>query len=255
MSAAEFFFSEVLGSLVVPPGGCIVLALLGLLLLPFARRFAVFAVTVSAGSLYAFSTWVVADSLSGGLHMYPALPPGAELPEVGAIVVPGGSSYRLPLDYEGPNLVGEQTLERLLYAAYLHRRTGLPLLVTGGLPVPGTLPVAQAMARSLKDDFGIGVRFVESRSRNTAENAARSAVLLAEAGITGIVLVTHALHMPRAVEAFKRQGLKVVPAPLVKPDPLFGTGAGGFLPRASALRASAAAIHEYLGRLGYRLRF
>ena len=110
------------------------------------------------------------------------------------------------------------------------------------------------MALSLKDDFGIGVRFVEDRSRNTAENAALSAELLAQAGISRIVLVTHAIHMTRAARSFEEQGLAVVPAPTVFTG-VAPAGAASWLPTASALARSALALHEQVGRLWYRLRF
>ena len=166
-------------------------------------------------SLYGSSTGFVAGALERSLHAHPAMPPDAEVPAAGVIVVLGAGSYRDPPEYEGSDTVGRLTLERLRYAASLHRRSGLPLLVTGGGTLPGTPAEAAAMALSLEDDFGIGVRFVEDRSRNTAENAANSARMLSEAGISRIVLVTHAVHMARAVRAFEGQGLEVVPAPTV----------------------------------------
>ena len=169
-------------------------------------------------------------------------------------MVLGAGSYRDPPEYEGSDTVGRFTLERLRYAASLHRRTGLPLLVTGGRTFPGTPAEAAAMALSLKDDFGIGVRFVEDRSRNTADNAANSAQMLKGAGITQIVLVTHAIHMTRAVGAFESQGLKVVAAPTA----ISGSappGAAAWLPTGAAFARSAAAVHEYIGLIWYRLRF
>ena len=254
MSYVEFLVVKVLGTLIVPPGGIIVLGLLGLTLLPFARRSAALLLLLTVVSLYALSTGVVAGALERSLHAHPALPPDAALPAAGAIVVPGAGSYRDAPEYEGAGTVGGVTLERLRHAASLHRRTGLPILVTGGRTFPGAPAEAQAMARSLKDDFGIGVRFVEDRARNTAENAAHSARLLSEAGISRIVLVTHAIHMTRAVRAFREQGLEVVPAPTV----LTGSSAAGaaaWRPTASGLARSAAALHEHVGLLWYRLRY
>ena len=43
----------------------------------------------------------------------------------------------------------------------MQRRTGLPVLVTGGVLEPGAEPIAVEMARSLRDEFGIPVRWVE----------------------------------------------------------------------------------------------
>ena len=252
ISSTEFLLVKVLGSIVVPPGSNIILALLGLLILPFARRFAALVMFVAVGSLYAFSTVTVAVVLERGLYDYPALSPGTDLPAAGAIVVLGGGGNHVT-DIEGRYTAGSTTLERVRYAASLYRRTKLPLLMTGGGTVSGMPAEAGLMARSLKNDFGIDVRFVESRSRNTAENAAYSAALLAEARITRIVLVTHATHMSRAVDVFERQGLKVVPAPVVMGDVPLSIVA--FLPRADALVGSASAIREYVGRLWYRVRY
>ena len=252
VSLTELLLVKALGSIVVPPGSNIMLALLGLLLRPFARRLAAVVMFVAVGSLYAFSTAIVADALERGLYEHPALSPETDLSAAEAIVVLGGGSYRDPLDDEGLDAAGSSTLERLRHAASLHRRTGLPLLVTGGT-VSGMPPEAGLMARSLKNDFGLSVRFVEDRSQNTAENAAHSAPLLAEARITHIVLVTHATHMSRAVSAFEHQGLKVVPAPVVTGDvPLSVTAC---LPGAGALAGSAAALREYVGRLWYQARY
>ena len=254
MSYVEFFFVKVLGNLVVPPGGIIILGVLGLMLFPFARRLAALLLLATVMLLYGLSTAFVAGALERSLYEHPALAPDAQVSEAGAIVVLGAGSYRDPPEYEGSYTVGRLTLERLRYAASLHRRTGLPLLVTGGKTFPGTPAEASAMALSLKDDFGIGVRFVEDRSRNTAENAALSAELLAPAGISRVVLVTHATHMRRAVESFEKQGLGVVPAPTVFTG-LAPAGAAAWLPTASSLYRSALALHEHVGLLWYRLPF
>ncbi len=233
-------------------------ALLGLVSLPFARRFAALVVFVAVGSLYAFSIWPVASVLEWGLYEHPALSPQTDLSAAGMIAVLGTGNHDNLLDYEGRITAGGPMLERLRHAASLHRRTRLPLLVTGGTTRPGSPAEAELMVRSLKNDFGIGVRFVESRSRNTAENAIYSAALLAEVGVTRIVLVTHAIHMFRAVDAFERQGLKVVPAPVVSrvaTDDNVPLDIFAFLPSAGALSGSASAVHEYVGRLWYRMRY
>src|SRR5256885_5533642 len=56
-------------------------------------------------------------------------------------------------------------LERIAYGAFLAHRTALPVLVSG------TAPEALAMRVSLARDFGIQVRWVEERSRDTFQNA------------------------------------------------------------------------------------
>ena len=63
---------------------------------------------------------------------------------------------------------------------------------------------------------------METGSINTRENALDSYGLLAPRGIRRIILVTSALHMPRAAVAFRKAGFDVIPAPAD-----FVTGWGG----------------------------
>jgi uncharacterized SAM-binding protein YcdF (DUF218 family) len=79
---------------------------------------------------------------------------------------------------------------------------------------------------------------VETRSRNTHENALFSAAAIPAKAGGRWLLVTSASHMPRAVGAFRRQGLAVEPWPI---HDLAGD------------RPFAVAQHEVLGLLAYRL--
>lgn len=88
---------------------------------------------------------------------------------------------------------------------------------------------------------------LEERSRNTSQNAKFSAQWLQEQGVGRILLVTSALHMPRAVELFETQGLAVIPAATdheVQERPLWQD----WLPASSALDGSARAMKELIGR-------
>ncbi len=143
----------------------------------------------------------------------PAAPPGA-IVVLGAELrpVPGldGDLGKDPSDAD----IGPLSLERIRAAAALHRRTGLPILVSGGIVRDEPVAVGTVMARSLADDFGTPPRWVETRSRDTWENARFSADLLRAAGIRTVYVVTHAWHMPRALLAFRRAGIAAVPAPV-----------------------------------------
>ncbi|MFX7731723.1 YdcF family protein, partial [Acinetobacter baumannii] len=91
---------------------------------------------------------------------------------------------------------------RLQYAAYLARRTGLPILVTGGSPDGSPESEAALMARNLQRDVGVPVRWQETRADTTAQNASYSAAMLKADGIERILLVTDSIHMPRAMRVF-----------------------------------------------------
>ena len=107
------------------------------------------------------------------------------------------------------------------------------------------------MRDALEQDFGVKVRWVESASRDTAENATLSAPMLKTAGITRIALVSHGWHLPRAIPLFEKQGLEVTPAPMA-----FSTGspslAESLLP--GGLGLSRTALNEYLGQLYNRIK-
>jgi len=102
----------------------------------------------------------------------------------------------------------------------------------------------------------------ESRSRNTYENAVEARRLLEPAGANRILLVTSALHMPRAVASFRHQGFEVIPAPtdfwIVTEEAQTRAGrlfrlATSVLPDAETLAYTTRALHEYFGIAMYKL--
>jgi uncharacterized SAM-binding protein YcdF (DUF218 family) len=165
-------------------------------------------------------------------------------------VVLGGGLGRESPEY-GTDTVNPATLERLRYAAWLHRRTGLPILVSGGRPIDTRLSEAETMRDSLTADFNAPPRWIEADSLNTRENAARAQALLAPEAIRSVYLVTHAWHMPRARRAFEQAGLEVIAAPTgytsITPSPM------AWIPSGQALRNTHIALREWLGQAWYRL--
>jgi uncharacterized SAM-binding protein YcdF (DUF218 family) len=175
-----------------------------------------------------------------------------------AIVVLAAGQLRRAPEYDNRDIPDYIALARVRYAAHLQRRTGLPLLVSGG---NGTDPRARvriyakadAMAAALREDFGVPVRWIEPHSRDTAENATFSAAILRAAGVKRILLVTDAMHMARARTSFERAGLEVVSAPTM----FFGRGGQGldaWVPGVEGMRLSWYALYEWLGIAWYRLR-
>jgi uncharacterized SAM-binding protein YcdF (DUF218 family) len=208
----------------------------------------------AVATLAAFGTLVLATPLAAGLLLgslargaadAPAGPPPAAIVVLSAEVVEtqGG-------DYEP----GPFSLERLRAGAALHRRTGLPVLVTGGLVRPGGPSLAAVLGRSLAEDFGVAPRWLEEHARDTRENATLGAAMLRGADVEAAYVVTHAWHMPRALEAFARTGFATTPAPLrhdALPD---GRRLADWVPRADHLGTSWYALREWAGRLVYALR-
>ena len=54
---------------------------------------------------------------------------------------------------------------------------------------------------------------IEGRSRNTYENAIETKKLLKARQIDKILLITSALHMPRALATFRTAGIDAIPSP------------------------------------------
>lgn len=242
---------SILSALALPPLAFAVLALLGgIAAWRGHRRGGAMAALATAALLFlatpAAEGWLV-FSLEREARDGPAS--ASASPQPAAIIVLGAETARGAAGHE----VGPLTLERLRTAAALHRRTGLPLLVTGGPLSAGAIPVGTLMARSLQSDFGVPVRWVERVAADTRGNAAGSVALLRAEGIASAFLVTHGWHMARSREAFARLGFPVRAAP-VRISPAPDAASWNWTPRPDHLAGSWFAIREWTGRLVYALR-
>lgn len=220
----------------------------GLTLGRYRRNFGRALVGVSLTGLLFLSTPWMAGYLVAGLQKYPPID-SSQLASCQAIVVLGGGIYRDAPEYKS-DTIGYVSLERLRYALYLRKLSGLPVLATGGAP-EGGLAEALTMRNSAEEDFGNEVHWVEENSMDTSSSASLSSSILKQHGVKRVALVSHAWHLNRAVANFEAAGLEVVPAPMGFSRP--AVDALSFLPSASALAASSRAMHEWLGILAGRL--
>lgn len=171
------------------------------------------------------------------------------------IVVLGAGRQRHDPAWDGADQPTGVAMERMRYAARLAKASGLPLLTSGGLHYGSPPSEASMMADSLRDDFGVPVRWQEGQSRTTWENAQMSAELLRHEGIHRVVLVTQAWHMPRAKWSFEQAGLQVVSAPVGFLGVDSGVPMGGWLPESPAVWRNGQLLNEALGRLAYPLLY
>lgn len=248
--------------LILPPANLLLLVAVGLLLRLRWPRAGMAVAGTGLATLFFLSSNAGAGFLVRPLERMTApLQPQAVADAQAIVVLAAGRLQRAP-EYGDRDIPSYIALARLRYAAHLQRRTGLPVLVSGGNGASGVDPAsidnryskADAMATALREDFGVPVRWIEPRSRDTAENASHSAALLRRDGIKRILLVTDAMHMPRSRAVFERAGLEVIEAPTM----FFGaqpTGGGAWLPSAEGMRRSWYASYELLGLAWYRMRF
>ena len=238
---------QALTSLVLPPVSLLLLCLLGGLLAWRGSRRGGLGVALAALALLLLSTPAVAGMLRWSLEREVVVVDAGLVPT--AIIILGGDVAHA---VEGAS-VGGLTLQRLRAGAALHRQTGLPLLVTGGVLSPGDPALALLMARSLEQDFAVPVRWVEPQAADTRGNAQFSAALLRADDVGVAFLVSHAWHLPRALAAFARAGLPVVPAPVLRhPPPRLAWG--DWMPRPDQLDESWFALREWVGRIVYAIQ-
>ncbi len=249
-------FTKAAGILLMPPGIVVVLTLVGLLLWRRSHYAGTALIGIGAGALLVLSLPVTGIALLGrledGVTVLPIVDASLRARAEAIVVLGGGRDIDAP-EYGG-DTVNAATLERLRYAARLQRATGLPLLVSGGSVFGEAVPEAELMRRALLEDFQIRPAWVEARSRTTYENALYARAILEAAGITRVLLVTHAWHMPRAVWAFHQAGLEVLMAPTSFSSAYASRTVLDWLPTARGLFLSSRALHEQIGLVWYRWR-
>jgi uncharacterized SAM-binding protein YcdF (DUF218 family) len=249
------FLKPWLAVLVLPPAGGLLIIALGLwLMLRYRSRLG-----ISVALLGVVSLWIVSCNVFAvwmGQHLLPAVPhispasAGTTLKQqqVQAIIVLGGGAETRNREY-GKAQPNGSTIARMHYGMVLARSSSLPIGFSGGVGWAADTSSdteAQAVQRWLAQ-LGMGpLRWSESNSRDTNENAVMTAAMLRKDGIERIALVTHAWHMPRAQRAFEKAGLLVTPAPMGFTEPVHSAGLE-WLPSADGLRHSRQILRELLG--------
>jgi uncharacterized SAM-binding protein YcdF (DUF218 family) len=238
----------------LPPAGLFLLALLGWLLRLRWRRTGNAVIAVAVVLVTALTTPIGARSVGAPLERRTTALVAPRDARAQAIVILAAGRVEHAPEYGDRDIPDYVALGRLRYGARLQHETGLPILVSGGEPLGRRPAEAELMAGALAEDFRTPVRWIEPRSRNTAENATMSADMLRQDGVRRVLLVTDAMHMPRAAAQFTRAGLDVIEAPTL----FLSRGAlvpRDFVPSAEGLRRSYYAAYEWVGLAWYSLRY
>jgi uncharacterized SAM-binding protein YcdF (DUF218 family) len=241
-------------SSLVPPNLFIVSAMIGVVLAWRWRRAGLILATAAVACLYLASMPAVSFLLIGAADKLSGVVPTLPLPAPPGAIVVLSAEYRRSNIPGGKDIVGPVTLERLAEAARTQRRTGLPILVSGGWLDHADNSLAGMMAESLESDFHVPVQWREERSRTTYQNARYSAEILRRAGISSALVVTNPWHMARALWSFYAVGYPVVPAPLPEGQSLEMSPSIVF-PQVPALVGSYYALHELIGLAWYVGRY
>lgn len=173
----------------------------------------------------------------------------------GIVVLSGAELPQLTEDWGLPQV--KEHAERLIEAASL--AAGYPrarLVFSGGAATDRGLSEAE-VARRFFGRVGIAPDRLEleTKARNTCENAANAYRLAKPTADEVWLLVTSAFHMPRAVACFRAAGWRVVPRQTDYKARSFGGEFEIFSRTAlQSLRVLDLAAHEWVGLLYYRLQ-
>ena len=228
---------------------------LGLALLLLAARrktIAAISILLSIAVLWSSSTSIVADFVIASLEQHYPPHKMEEIPPAAAIVILGGITRGIVPGTGISDLDGG--VDRLVHGARLFKAGKAPLIILSGGNAEGYQPESEAMAAILQI-MGIPVNamLLESKSRNTYQNALNTATLLNDRQISRILLVTSAYHMRRAAAVFEGMGISVIPAATDYQMVDRNTSFLDWLPQAVALDTTTKGIKEYLGWWVYSL--
>jgi len=248
----------VLKLFVLPPGALLLMLLVGLF---FAKRvLGRMLISTAFLGLYLLSTPVLLHTLAGQVETI-APPDPSKLRDSGAeaILVLMAGVQRINPELGGASALSTLSLERVDYGLALHRRTGLPILLSGGSVRGDSQPLAKLGAAWLQNRAEVTAVAIDSESRDTWENTQNSAEELRRLGLKRVLLVTHAFHMPRAMFSARAAEIDAVPAPFgfehLPADLAPPTRFVDWLPHPGILGRNYLIFHEMVGMLWYRLVF
>lgn len=248
------------GTLLLPPMPLLLLALIGAVLMRRWVGLGRALVLIAVLGLWAVCTTGVGHVLIEALTRPPPalsterITSLVRAPKTAILVLGAGRKLEAP-EYGTVDLL-PLTLDRLRYGLWLARQTRLPVGYSGGIGhgSPDGATESDAARLVAQRDFGMTLRWLEARARDTNENARYSVAMLRADGIEQVLLVTHGFHQRRALVAFDRAirqagiTMRVVAAPMGLRRPL-GWELGDWLPNAEGLAMTRWALHEWLGRL------
>jgi uncharacterized SAM-binding protein YcdF (DUF218 family) len=258
------FLSKLLPLLVYPLGLACILLIIGLAFKyrhGLQRGLMIFVVIL----LWLSSNRWVSYALARTLEWKHLPPEGTPQAEVMVVLGGGTESDAAPRPMTEVNSAGD----RVLYAAKLYKDGAAPSIILSGGNLGFSKNLAATPAQEMQDLFElIGVPeevvWLQTESQNTYEDALYSSRILRENGFEEIILVTSAMHMPRAKALFEEQGISVIPAPVDFTvteqgwenifKPTWQEALIYLLPNESALGLTTNAIKEYLGMFIYGLR-
>jgi uncharacterized SAM-binding protein YcdF (DUF218 family) len=250
-----FTFFKIMETLVLPPGIFIlILAVIGWTLFRKKNYETGTDILFVGFCIWALSISPVSNSLMKGLESSFPIPKKIN----GDVIILLGAGLNEDVtDLSGIGFPDGDMLGRITTAIRLHRRLNIPIIIASGKVYKGEKAGAPVDKRIMVD-LGVDPSniIVETKSRNTYENAQYASRICQDLGYKKPILLTAAYHLKRAQMAFQATGLTTIPFPAYRyssENPAFYWR--NFLPCHNSFEISCVAIREYLGILYYMIRY
>ncbi len=257
------FLSKLLPLFLYPLGLACILMVVALVMWWRRSRWVPFPISLALMVLLLASNSWVANGLVQSLE-WQHLPPKT-VPTADAIVILGGATKSAFPPRPGVDL-SEQG-DRVLYGAQLYREGKAPLVIASGGRIDwrGGGPSESADMAQILKTIGVPSSAIlqDPTSLNTHQNAVNVKKIMQERGIRRVLLVTSAMHMPRSLRIFQRQGIDAIPAPtdfLVSQQEIEEPNSSpqaiilSLIPDTERIDRTTRALKEYIGMAVYRLR-
>ncbi|WGV26173.1 YdcF family protein [Halotia branconii] len=257
------YLSKLLPLFIYPLGLASLSLVVALITLWKRPRIAAGAIALSLILLLVCSNAWVSKSLARSLEWQNL--PLNPIPNADAIVVLGGATKSA--SPPRPTVDLSEAGDRVIYAAQLYRQKKAPIIILSGGRISwrGSGSPESADMATILTSIGIPSEAIvqEPDSFNTYQNAVNVKKILETRGINRILLITSAMHMPRSLKIFQRQGIDVIPAPtdfLVSQGDIKELGSTpkaailSLLPDSDNLNQFTSALKEYIGSFVYRWR-
>jgi uncharacterized SAM-binding protein YcdF (DUF218 family) len=239
---------------------CLIVALVTLRKRP---RMATIAISLSLAVLLLSSNAWVSKYMIRSLEWQNI--PRTQIPNAEAIVVLGGATKSAT--WPRPTVDLSEAGDRVIYAAQLYFQKKAPIIILSGGRIDwrGSGSPESADMATILTSIGVPAAAIiqEPDSLNTYQNAVNVRKILEARRIKKVLLITSAMHTPRSLKIFKRQGIDVIPTPtdfLVSQgelEELTNTPKAAILnllPDTNNLNQFTSALKEYIGIFIYSLR-
>jgi uncharacterized SAM-binding protein YcdF (DUF218 family) len=242
-----FLLSKLIGFLLNPLIWVVILLLLGLIV----KKRLLLLIRAACLVLVVFTNPLLSNWVMHRLEAKPRTLEASNRYRVGVLLT-GMTSGRI----SKPGVHFESGVDRFTQALLLYRLNIIDrIVISGGSGLLNDQGFSESpLLADLANNLGIpdSALIIESRSRNTYENALLTKPILDSLGVDSCLVITSAFHMTRSLRCFEKMGIKAQGYPADYRAGDLDLSMYSFVPSIGALSTWNTILHEWLGLTYYR---